>query len=238
VQPEPEADEDPGPIAPDGCPVEVYRRLPANGEPDLISRQLPPRSRVLELGCGTGRLANALAGLGHDVVGVDESAAMLDHLHGVTPVCERIESLRLNATFDVVVLAASLLSTAEFDRRRRYLDSCERHLGADGLVIAQWFPPAWFDDISTVGRRSGRLGPVHGRLRLVSVDDDRLTADTTYEIDGRSWTQRFTAYRLTEARLAVELGLAGLSLERWLDEAHTWFVARRGGVLPIAADTP
>jgi SAM-dependent methyltransferase len=236
VQPEP--DKDPGPIAPDGCSVEVYRRLPAGGEPELIDRQLSPSSRVLELGCGTGRLANALAGLGHDVVGVDESAAMLDHLRGVTPVCERIEGLRLNATFDAVILAASLLSTADLDRRRRYLDSCARHLGADGLVIAQWLPPAWFDELSTVTRRAGQLGPVHGRVRLVSVDDDRLTADTTYEIGGRSWTQRFTAHRLTESRLAVELGLAGLSLERWLDEAHTWFVARRGGVLPIAADTP
>ena len=34
--------------------------------------------RVLDLGCGTGRLALMLAERGHDVVGVDPAAAMLD----------------------------------------------------------------------------------------------------------------------------------------------------------------
>jgi SAM-dependent methyltransferase len=227
VPPDHDADEDPGPITPDGCSVVVYRHLPANGEAGLIGRGLAPHSRVLELGCGTGRLANVLAGLGHDVVGVDESPAMLDHLHGVTAVCDRIEDVRLSATFDVVILAANLLSTVDFERRRRYLDSGERHLDADGHLAAQWFPPAWFDEISTVGRRAGQFGPVHCDLNLMSVDDDRLTAETTYRINNRSWTQRFTAYRLTETRLAFELGLAGLRLDRWLDEAHTWFVARR-----------
>ncbi|MEU4219030.1 class I SAM-dependent methyltransferase [Actinoplanes sp. NPDC026623] len=223
----PETDQDLGPITPDGCAVEVYRRLPGGGEADLLGRLLPPRSRVLELGCGTGRLANALAGLGHDVVGVDESADMLDHLRGVTPVRETIEDLRLDPTFDAVILAANLISTAGFERRRRYLDSCERHLADGGLLVAQWFPPSWFDGISAAGGRARQIGPVHCRLSLVSADDDRVTAETTYEIDDRSWTQRFTAYRMTEDRLAVELGLAGLSLERWVDEAHAWFVARR-----------
>ncbi|GGN88168.1 hypothetical protein GCM10010112_71400 [Actinoplanes lobatus] len=76
-----------GVVTPDGCTVEVYLHLPANGEPDLIDRAVPEGSRILELGCGTGRLANVLAARGHDVVGVDESAAMLSHLRGVTPVC-------------------------------------------------------------------------------------------------------------------------------------------------------
>jgi ubiquinone/menaquinone biosynthesis C-methylase UbiE len=33
---------------------------------------------VLELGCGTGRVALALAQAGYDVVGVDESTSMLE----------------------------------------------------------------------------------------------------------------------------------------------------------------
>jgi len=37
---------------------------------------------VLELGCGTGRVAIALAGAGHDVTGLDLSQDMLDVFRG------------------------------------------------------------------------------------------------------------------------------------------------------------
>src|ERR1700744_5323843 len=38
---------------------------------------LPPGT-ILDAGCGTGRYSTELAGRGHDVIGVDQSAAMLD----------------------------------------------------------------------------------------------------------------------------------------------------------------
>lgn len=218
-----QADDNPGPIAPDGCPVEVYRQLPTNGEPDLIDSVLPPRSRVLELGCGTGRLANALARRGHEVWGVDESSAMLDHLHAVTAVRARIEQVRLHTTFVAVLLVSNLISTAGPDRRRRYLHTCARHLAADGILVVQWYPPSWFTD---VGERVGRLGPVHGGLKRGRVDDDHCAVEATYRIGDRAWTQRFDAYVLTEDQLAAELRQAGLHVDRWLDDARSWFVAR------------
>jgi hypothetical protein len=55
-----------------------------------------------------------------------------------------------------------------------------------------------------------------------------MTAETTYELDGRTWVQRFTAFRLTEAELGIELGRAGLEIRRWLDDSHDWLVAGRG----------
>lgn len=42
-----------------------------------FARQLPPRSRVLDLGCGHGRHARPVAGMGHRVVGIDFSSSLL-----------------------------------------------------------------------------------------------------------------------------------------------------------------
>ena len=84
----------PGAIAPDGCAVEVYRRLPPAGEAELVHAAAPAGAVVLDLGCGVGRIGAPLAALGHHVVGVDEAPAMLALLPaGVEPVRSRIEAL-------------------------------------------------------------------------------------------------------------------------------------------------
>src|SRR5258707_15318454 len=67
----------PGEITPDGCAVDLYGRLSAAGEPEIVHAAVPAGSSVLELGCGTGRISTGLARLGHPVAGVDESGEML-----------------------------------------------------------------------------------------------------------------------------------------------------------------
>ncbi|GAB7191896.1 hypothetical protein NUM3379_26040 [Kineococcus sp. NUM-3379] len=48
-----------------------------HGEARFVSALLAPGSRVVDAGCGEGRVARALRRLGHDVVGVDSDASML-----------------------------------------------------------------------------------------------------------------------------------------------------------------
>src|SRR5262245_5334298 len=43
----------------------------------FVARHCPPGGRLIDLGCGTGRLLVAFAGRGHRVLGVDLSAEML-----------------------------------------------------------------------------------------------------------------------------------------------------------------
>jgi RimJ/RimL family protein N-acetyltransferase len=65
-------------VAPDGSPVALYLRLPERAaEAVLIHDLLPAGGTVLDLGCGTGRLAEPLARLGHPVTGVDNCPQML-----------------------------------------------------------------------------------------------------------------------------------------------------------------
>ncbi|MGW4464199.1 class I SAM-dependent methyltransferase [Micromonospora sp. NPDC004704] len=217
----------PGPITPDGCAVDVYAQLPPNGEPEIIHRAVPPGARILELGCGTGRLSNPLAELGHRVVGVDESATMLARLRGVEPVAARIEDLRLNEHFDIVLLASHLINTASDEQRRLFLRTCRRHLGPGGQLVAQWHPPEWFDSLRVGTSREGVLGPVVGRLDVLDMADGLLTAETSYQIREDVWIQRFTARRLTDRELTDELRSAGLDQDQWLDDGRRWFTARR-----------
>lgn len=48
-----------------------------HGEARLCATLVPPGSRVLDAGCGTGRVLIQLARLGYDGVGVDRDASML-----------------------------------------------------------------------------------------------------------------------------------------------------------------
>ncbi|MFI6453387.1 class I SAM-dependent methyltransferase [Streptosporangium amethystogenes] len=56
-----------------------------HGEARLCAGLLPPGSRVLDAGCGTGRVAIRLAELGYDCVGVDLDASMLEVARRAAP---------------------------------------------------------------------------------------------------------------------------------------------------------
>ena len=59
---------------------------------ELALRDLPPPGRVLDLCCGTGQLDRALQALGYEVVGVDESPAMIRFARENAPACDFIVS--------------------------------------------------------------------------------------------------------------------------------------------------
>jgi SAM-dependent methyltransferase len=131
----------PGEITPDGCAVDFYALLPPMGEPEIVDAATPEGASVLELGCGTGRILRLLAGLGHPVLGVDESPAMLAHVADLPTVCSRIENLRLDRTFDTILLASSMLNT-EQALRRAFLATCRRHVDPLGVVVIQQTAPS------------------------------------------------------------------------------------------------
>src|SRR4051812_30456157 len=56
-----------------------------HGEAAFVSGRRPPPARVLDAGCGTGRVAVRLRELGYDVVGVDVDTAMLDVARTAAP---------------------------------------------------------------------------------------------------------------------------------------------------------
>ena len=209
-------------ITPDGCAVDFYALMPDFGESAIVHEAAGAGASILELGCGAGRITHPLIALGHPVVAVDESPEMLAHVRDAETVCARIQDLSLGRRFGAVLLASHLIN-ADDETRRIFLDACRRHVADDGCVIIQQHTPGVVRDRQ--GQRDERAGVIL-RLRDVTRPAPNLVSATAeYVVGDRCWTQTFTTMRLDEAELAVTLAAAGLRLDRYLTEDHSWFRA-------------
>jgi SAM-dependent methyltransferase len=212
-----------GAITDDGCPVELYRRLKAGDEIDLIRRLAPAGGSILDLGAGAGRLADPLSAAGFAVTAVDQSANMLAEIRGgATCVRSTIESLELAARFDVVVLASYLLNAPAMESRVALLAACARHLKPGGVAAIQVRGPGILQDLSDFERE---VDGIHDRVEGYRRDGPLVTITMRTEREGRRWVQTFTQRYLDETELRPELAAQGLTFERWLDVAPEWFVA-------------
>jgi SAM-dependent methyltransferase len=234
----------PGPITPDGSPVELYVGAEPNGEDrivlDAIAATLPgtfsgpdarpgrdadPGRDILELGCGTGRITRPLVAAGHRVVAVDESADMLAHITGTETVCSPIEQLRLDRRFDVVLVMSFLINAPDDAVRQRLLATCAHHLRPDGVVILQRHLRSSFARPQVLER------PGH-RLEITDVEHlpgDRDAATMTHTVGDRTWSQRVVVQNFTDDQLATTLAGAGLDSIDYLTPDHTWLTARPAG---------
>jgi SAM-dependent methyltransferase len=212
-----------GAVAPDGSPVELYLLLPSFGEADLVHAAIPKGASILELGCGVGRMTRELVRLGHPVTAVDESAEMLAHVRGAVTVRSRIEDLDLDRAFACVLLASHFVNAADREDRRRLLEVCARHLTTDGVVVIEAYPADWHP-------RAGDLagnGDLSIRYLRAEWDGSTVQAEIEYRVGDRRWTQGpFTATVLAESELVASLAAAGLRFDRWIDDRHTWLMAR------------
>jgi SAM-dependent methyltransferase len=126
--------------------VERFRRMAAAGEDlageaRLVDAMLPRRSRVLDAGCGGGRVGAFLAAAGHEVVGVDVdpvliAAAEEDH-PGPTWLVGDLASLDLPARgipagFDAVVCAGNVMPFVAASARAEVLRRLRGHVSAGG----------------------------------------------------------------------------------------------------------
>jgi SAM-dependent methyltransferase len=218
----PPADSESGPaegVAPDGSPVEVYLRLGAGSTPALIHDAVPPDATVLELGCGVGRITEPLAALGHRIVAVDNSPEMLDHVRSARTVLADVETLALGEMFDVVLLGSHFVNSADTGLRRALLSVCAAHARPGGLVLIERYEPGPMRELtSSRVEVDGVAISWHDVVHRGEVFD----AAVTYEVDGHSWTQRFSAEILDDDRLVAEAAEAGLTFDVWLDAPRRW----------------
>ncbi|WP_299056116.1 class I SAM-dependent methyltransferase [uncultured Nocardioides sp.] len=112
-----------------------------HGEATFLAGLLGPGSRVLDAGCGTGRVAVRLAGLGHEVVGVDVDEAMLDVARAAAPALtwRGVDLAALPADlvgFDLVALAGNVVPLCETGTLPAVAAGCAGAVVPGGLVVS------------------------------------------------------------------------------------------------------
>lgn len=110
-----------------------------HGEAGLVNAVLPPPARVLDAGCGTGRIAVRLHEQGYDAVGVDVDAAMLREARAAAPHLEWLEadlaSLDLGRQFDLVLLAGNVIPLLEPETLITVAQRLADHVLPGGAVV-------------------------------------------------------------------------------------------------------
>ncbi|MFI7348695.1 class I SAM-dependent methyltransferase [Streptomyces sp. NPDC049936] len=210
----------PGAITPDGCAVELYSRLPAGPEPDIVAAAVPGGAHILELGSGVGRMTHPLLKRGFSVTAVDESAEMLEHVRGARTICGPIEHLDLGERFDVVMMASFLVHTGDVEVRRGLLRTCARHVADDGCVLIQREGADYHTNLPRE-----RVDPSGFTVRILSADpvaEGVNSVRAEYEFPDAVWTQTFLARPLTKEQFEQALAEAGLRVDRYLTDDGTW----------------
>ena len=155
--------------------IERFRMMAAEGEDlageaRLVDAMVPRGSRILDAGCGPGRVGGALHAAGHEVVGVDIDPALIaaaeaDH-PGLTWLVDDLATLDLpargiDAGFDAIVCAGNVMTFLAPGSQAVALDRMAIHLAEQGRIA--------------VGFGTDRGYPVEEFL--TDIDAAGLTAD-------------------------------------------------------------
>ena len=114
------------------------------GEARFVDAMVSRGARILDAGCGPGRVSAELAERGHQVVGVDVDpvliAAAEQDFAGPTWFVGDLAELDLpahgiTADFDVVVAAGNVMTFLAPSTRQEVLRRLSRHLGAAGRIV-------------------------------------------------------------------------------------------------------
>ncbi len=173
--------------------IQRFRDMAANGddldgEARFVDAMVARGSRILDAGCGPGRVGGALHALGHDVVGVDVDpvlieAADTDHpgsrwFVGDLAELDLIPGLELTEAFDVIACVGNVFTFLAATTRRPVLAQFAKRLQPDGRAVIAFGSGRdyEFDDFFEDARSEG-LAP---SLLLESFDLRPFTSESTF----------------------------------------------------------
>lgn len=151
--------------------IERFRAMAADGndlagEARLVDAMVPRRARILDAGCGPGRVGGYLHRAGHEVVGVDLDPALIEaaeHDHpGPTWLVGDLATMDLPGAgiaegFDVIVCAGNVMTFLDPATRHPVLERFRAHLRDGGRAVVGFgagrdYPfDAFFADVDAAG---------------------------------------------------------------------------------------
>ncbi|MEU4426411.1 methyltransferase domain-containing protein [Actinoplanes sp. NPDC024001] len=180
--------------------VEVYdAECPWGWDDDFFMAVLAERSapRVLDLGCGTGRLAIAMAAAGHEVTGVDPATAALDaarrkpgaaRVRWVLGSAEKLPAATFDAAFLTSHTSQFIVGDQEWPAALRSLRNA---LVPGGRLI--------FDSRDPAARPWEKWNPEDSRRSIVLAGGEVVTAWTEVTAVGAEGLVSFTHhYRFSD----------------------------------------
>ena len=219
--------------------VEVYdATCPWSQDDDFfvaIVAEVGPALRVLDLGCGTGRLALGLAATGHMVTGVDPARASLDAARA-KPGAERVtwiegtSSVLPTDAFDAAVMTSHVAQFFVADEEwSAVLQELQRALAVGGRLVFDARDPAdrawerWPAEWNrTVTLPHG--GRVEQSIEVTEVVEDVVTHAIHYRfVTGEELVSTATLRFRSAVELRTSLTIAGFEIEHifggWQREA-------------------
>jgi ubiquinone/menaquinone biosynthesis C-methylase UbiE len=201
---------------------------------------LGTKGRLLELGCGTGRVALPIARAGRAVVGVDRSEAMLARARARVRRARLHKKLQLirgdirhlpfpDRSFSLVIAPYGILQSLLVERDLKHtLEAVTRVLARNGLFGLELVAdlPAWDEYSKRVSMR-GKRGANGLPIKLLeSVKQDRAKGITRFEqefVEGRGRSARRRTFSLafrtvTVPQMVKRLEKAGLEVEALLGD--------------------
>ncbi|WP_106129989.1 class I SAM-dependent methyltransferase [Pseudosporangium ferrugineum] len=152
------------------------------GEARLIDAMVPRGARILDAGCGTGRVGAHLAAAGHDVTGVDLDPQLIAAAHEDHPgprwLVGDLAELDLPERFDVIVSAGNVMTFVAPSTRVTILRRLRAHLADGGRLVIGFGAGRGYDfaDFRTDAASAG-LAPA---LQLGTWDLRPFTEDSDF----------------------------------------------------------
>lgn len=209
----------------------LYDTLNPAGPDDLFYLGIAgdERKAIIDVGCGTGRLAVSLARRGHDVTGVDPAGTMLGlarHRDGggsVRWIESDAASLALAERFDLAVMTGHVLQVFLADAEvLAALRAVHRHLKPGGrlaLEMRNVFAREWESWVPVETRQRLDVpgaGPVEVFYDVAGVEGRLVTFETHFHFGPRDAALAMSTLRFMEqAEVAAFLTQAGFSEVEW-----------------------